>query len=99
MENIPVFKKYVIVNVVMIYWHGMMFFTGVMGFGSASGSPSKMVMIQALLLFSIIGASPNLFVFLHSLIKKKDVKENALWAGVFFLIVVISYFIAFSSVL
>ncbi|MDX1806290.1 MAG: hypothetical protein R3267_04655 [Paenisporosarcina sp.] len=93
------FKKYVLINILLIGFHILMYFTAAMGFGSASSNPPQMVVFQAILMMSVTGASPNLFIFLYSLFKKKNIVENALWALVFSLIVMVAYFTVFWDLL
>lgn len=83
----------------MIFFHAMMYFIGVMGFGGRTGNESLVELVFNLLLFSLFGAAPNLVVFLISYIRKKDVKRNLLWAESFSLLVIIGYFIMFSPIL
>lgn len=94
-----VFIKYLVINLLLIFFHVLMFFVGVMGFGGGTGNESRIVLLQALLMFSFFGASPNLFIFLVSLIRGRKVKENALWTTVFMVLVMVAYFITFWSVL
>lgn len=76
-----------------------MYFTAVMGFGSGSSNPPQIVVFQVILMMSVTGASPNLFIFLYSLFKKKNIVENALWALVFSLFVMVGYFTVFWELL
>lgn len=66
----------------------MMYFTAVMRFGSASTNPPQTVVFQAILMMSVVGASPNLFIFLYSAFRKKNIVE----ALIFSLIVMVGYF-------
>jgi hypothetical protein len=93
------FKKYLLSNILLIGFHILMYFTAVMGFGSGSPNPPQIVVFQAILMMSVVGASPNLFIFLYSAFKKKNIVENALWALVFSLIVMIGYFTVFWELL
>ncbi|HSO59014.1 MAG TPA: hypothetical protein VLQ66_12435 [Paenisporosarcina sp.] len=93
------FKKYLLINILLIFFHIMMYFGAVMGFGSATGRPPKIEIIKFLLVFSAIGASPNLLVFLFSAIRRKRIRENALWASVFSLIVMVGYFTLYWNLL
>ena len=93
------FKKYLSINIFLIIFHIMMYFTAAMGFGSASTNPPQTVVFQAILTMSVVGASPNLFIFLYSAFRKKNIVENALWALVFSLIVMIGYFTVFWELL
>lgn len=93
------FKKYLLINILLIGFHFMMYFGAVMGFGSATGRPPKLEIIKFLLVFSAIGASPNLLVFLFSAIRRKSIRENALWASVFSLIVMVVYFTVYLELL
>ncbi|QBP40190.1 hypothetical protein [Paenisporosarcina antarctica] len=93
------FKKYLLINIFLIVFHFMMYFTAAMGFGSGSPNPPQIVVFEAILTLSIVGASPNLFIFLYSAIRKKKIVENALWALVFSLIVMIGYFTVFWELL
>lgn len=70
-----------------------------MGFGSGGPNPPQIVVFQAILMMSVAGSSPNLFIFLYSLFKKKNIVENALWALVFSLIVMVAYFTVFWEML
>lgn len=76
-----------------------MYFTAAMGFGSGSSNPPQIVVFQVILMMSVVGASPNLFIFLYAAFKKKNIVENALWALVFALIVTIGYFTVFWELL
>ena len=93
------FKKYLLINILLIVFHFMMYFAAVMGFGSATGLPPKIEIIIFLLVFSAIGASPNLLVFLFSAIRRKRIRENALWASVFSVMVMIGYFTVYWNLL
>ncbi|WP_017379078.1 hypothetical protein [Paenisporosarcina sp. TG-14] len=93
------FKEYLLINILLIGFHFMMYFTAVMGFGSATGRPPKIEIIKFLLFFSAIGASPNLLVFLFSAIRRNSIRENALWASVFSLIVMVGYFTVYWNLL
>jgi hypothetical protein len=88
------FKTYALVNVALIGLHASMFFVGVMGFGSAEYA-SDWEILKGLAFFSLFGASPNLLVLTIALIKKKDVKENILFASLFFSIVFTTYMLVF----
>lgn len=72
--------KYVVLNVAMIFFHIIMFFAGVMGFGGAAGNEPKSEIFKALLFFAFIGASPNLVVLLISIIRKRKIKEHLTWS-------------------
>jgi hypothetical protein len=76
-----------------------MYFTAVMGFGGGTPNPPKSVIFKAILSLSLVGASPNLFVFLFSAFRKKNILENAIWSLVFSLIIVIVYFAVFWELL
>ena len=93
------FKKYLLSNILLIGFHILMYFTAVMGFGSGSHNPPQIVVFQAILMMSVVGASPNLFIFLYSAFKKKNIVENSLWALVFSLIVMIGYYTVFWDLL
>ncbi|WP_342429552.1 hypothetical protein [Neobacillus sp. FSL H8-0543] len=93
------FYKYLIINIALIFYHVPMFFVGVMGFGGGSGSEPLSVLIETLLIFAFTGASPNLLVFLYSAFRKKNTKQNAIWATCFSAIVMAAYIITFWSVL
>ncbi|MGB5944831.1 hypothetical protein [Paenisporosarcina sp.] len=93
------FKKYLLINILLIVFHLMMLFIAVMGIGGGTGHPSKSEMIKFILFFSSVGASPNLLVFLFSAIRKKSIRENALWAFIFSLIVMVGYFTLYWNLL
>jgi hypothetical protein len=94
-----VFYKYLTINIFLIFFHVAMFFAGVMGFGGGTGNEPTSVLVEALLFFAFIGASPNLLVFLYSAVRKKSIKQNAIWATCFFVIVMAAYITTFWSVL
>lgn len=93
------FTKYIFLNVALIFFHIIMFFAGVMGFGGAAGNESRSEILKALLFFAFIGTSPNLLVLLIAFIKKKNLKAHLVSASVFTIIVFAAYFIVFRSVL
>ena len=76
-----------------------MLFISVMGIGGGTGNPSKSEMFKFILFFSCVGASPNLLVFLFSAIRRKRIRENALWASVFSMIVMGVYFTVYWNLL
>ena len=93
------FKKYLLINILLIFFHVTMLFVAVMGIGGGTGHPPKSEMIKFILFFSSVGASPNLLVFLFSAIRRKSIRENALWAFVFSLIVMVVYFTVYWELL
>lgn len=97
--QLKIFLKYLMINILLLFFHVLMFFAGVMGFGGASGNEPLRVLLEALLVFAFTGASPNILIFFVAAIRKKNIKENAIWASVFFLIVMAAYMITFWSVL
>jgi hypothetical protein len=88
------FKTYALVNAALIGFHASMYFVGVMGFGSGEYA-SNWEIFKGLAFFSAFGASPNLLMLAIALFKKKDVKENMIFASLFFSIVFATYMIVF----
>ncbi|MGK7376360.1 hypothetical protein ACSFXN_00880 [Planococcus sp. 1R117A] len=90
-----VFKIYFLVNSSMILGHIALYLVSVMGLGSGNADAPRSEVINILLFMAALGASPNLLLFLAGLIKRKQVKENALWASAFTTIVLLGYLIVF----
>ncbi|WP_246945094.1 hypothetical protein [Bacillus pinisoli] len=94
-----ILKKYIFLNVLFIVFHVMMFFGGIMGFGSAPDYTPKIELLKGLLFFAFIGASPNLVILVLALIRGKQIRENMKWSLLFFALVFSIYVAVFWSVL
>lgn len=94
-----VFKKYLLVNLILLFVHPMLFFTGIMGFGSAPDHTPKIELIKAILSLAFVGACANLLVFIISAFSRKNIKQNLIWALAFFTLVFTVYLGVFWSVL
>lgn len=90
-----VFKIYFLINISMILGHIALYLVTVMGLGSGNLDAPRSEIVDILVFMALLGASPNVILFLASLIRKKQIKENALWATVFTLIVLLGYLIVF----
>lgn len=90
-----VFKIYFLINISMILGHIALYLVTVMGLGSGNRDAPRSEIINILAFMAALGASPNLLLFLASWIRKKQVKENALWAAVFAFIVLVGYLMVF----
>lgn len=93
-----VFFMYLGINIGLIIYHAIMFFVGTMGLGGRTGTESAGELANNILLFALFGAAPNLIIFLIAFFTKKHVKQNAIWATVFSLLIIAGYFKMFSSV-
>jgi NADH:ubiquinone oxidoreductase subunit 6 (subunit J) len=94
-----VFRKFLLVNGLLMFVHPMLFFAGIMGFGSAPDYTPKIELFKAMLSLAFVGACPNLLVFIISAFRRKEIKENLIWALIFFSLVFIVYLAVFWSVL
>lgn len=90
-----VFKIYFLINISMILLHIILYVVTVMGLGSGNEDAPRSEIVNILMFMAALGASPNLLLFLVSLLRRKQVKENALWAAVFTIIVLLGYLIVF----
>lgn len=86
-----VLKKYLLVNLALIFYHPMLYFAGIMGFGSAPVYTPDSELIKGIFALAFVGACPNLFVFLISAFRRKNIKENLIWFIVFFSFVFSAY--------
>jgi NADH:ubiquinone oxidoreductase subunit 6 (subunit J) len=93
------FKKFMIVNIALLPFHGMMFFGGIMGFGSAPDYTPKIELLKALITFAFIGAAPNLIVLAISLFQKDRIKEHVVLTSIYMVLIMAVYFLIFRSVL
>jgi hypothetical protein len=91
-------KKYMIVNIALLPFHGMVLFGGIMGFGSAPDYTPKLELLKALITFAFIGAAPNLIVLAISLFKKDRVKEHVVFTSIYMVLIMAVYFFIFRSV-
>ncbi|MFC4321350.1 hypothetical protein [Litchfieldia salsa] len=94
-----VFKKYLLVNGILLFTHPLLFFAGIMGFGSAPDYTPKVELFKAMSALAFTGGCPNLMVFLISTIRKKNIIENLIWSFVFFALVFGAYLAIFWSVI
>lgn len=90
-----VFKIYFVLNIGMMVGHIALYLVTVMGLGSGNLDAQRSEIVDILVFMALLGASPNVILFLASLLRKKQIKENALWATVFTLIVLLGYLIVF----
>lgn len=90
-----VFKIYLLFNIGLIAVHVLLYVVTVMGLGSGSEDAPRSEVVNILVFMAILGASPNLLLFLISLLRRKQVKENALWAAVFTVLVLLGYLLVF----
>ncbi len=90
-----VFKIYFFINLSMIFGHVILFVVTIMGLGSENLNAPRSEAVDILMFMAILGASPNMILFIASVIRKKQIKGNALWASVFTIIVLLGYSIAF----
>lgn len=90
-----VFKIYLLFNMGLIGVHVLLYVVTVMGLGSGNEGAQRSEVVNILMFMAALGASPNLLLFLVSLLRKKQVKENALWAAVFTLVVLLGYLVVF----
>lgn len=90
-----VFKIYFLINISMILLHIILYVVTVMGLGSGNEDALRSEIVNILVFMAVLGASPNLLLFLISLLRRKQVKGNALWAAVFTVIVLLGYLIVF----
>jgi hypothetical protein len=93
-----VFFMYLGINIVLLFYHALMFFAGAMGLGGRTGTESTGVLFYHIFLFALFGAAPNFIVFILAFFMRKSVKQNAIWATVFSVLIITGYFIIFSSV-
>ena len=89
------FKIYLLINIGFILGHIALYLVTVMGLGSGNRDAPRSEIVNILVFIAVLGASPNGLLFLASWIRKKQVKENALWAAVFTVLVLLGYFIVF----
>lgn len=94
-----VFLMYLGINIVLIFYHAIMYFVGVMGLGGRVGTESSGELIYNILLLALFGAAPNLVIFIISFFMKKSLKQNAIWATVFSIAIILIYYYVFSSAL
>lgn len=94
-----VFKKYLLVNGILLFIHPFIFFGAVMGFGSAPDYTPKIELFKAMLAIAFTGSCPNIFVFLIAVIRKDNIKENLIWSFVFFCLIFSSYLTIFWSIM
>lgn len=90
-----VFKIYFFINLSMIFGHIALYVVTIMGLGSGNLNAPRSEVVNILIFMAVLGASPNVILFLASLIRKKQIKDSALWAIVFTVIVLLGYSIAF----
>jgi hypothetical protein len=96
--DLKVFLMYLGINIALIFYHAIMYFVGAMGLGGRTGTESAGELTYNILLFALFGAAPNLIIFIIAFFLKKSVKQNAIWATVFSLMIIVGYFSMFSSV-
>ncbi|MGK7376315.1 hypothetical protein ACSFXN_00650 [Planococcus sp. 1R117A] len=89
------FKTYLFINICFIFLHICLYLVTIMGLGSGNRDAPRSEVINIMLLFAIIGLSPNLLLFFASVFRKKEIRENALWAAVFSMLILLGYFLAF----
>jgi len=90
-----VFKIYFLINISMILLHIILYVITVMGLGSGNEDAPRSEIVNILVFMAALGASPNLLLFLIGLLRRKQVKENTLWAAVFTVIVLLGYLMVF----
>lgn len=90
-----VFFMYLGINIFLIFYHVLMFFVGTMGLGGLTGTESTGEVVYNTLLIALSGAAPNLIIFFIAFFAKKHVKQNAVWAAVFSLLIIVGFFLCF----
>lgn len=90
-----VFRIYCLFNIGLIVVHILLYVVTVMGLGSGNEDAPRNEVVNILVFMAVLGASPNLLLFLNGLLRRKQVKENALWAAVFTCVVLIGYLVVF----
>lgn len=88
-----VFKAYLIINIAFFFLHAGLYVVTVMGLGSGNSDAARSEIVNILILIAAIGLLPNVLLFCTSFIRKQEILENALWASVFSVLVMLGYFI------
>lgn len=95
---LKVLLKYFLINVVLLVFHYVLTVLGAMAFGGPSDSVPTFTLVRTFVIFILVAIAPNMLVFLFSVIRKKRIKENALWAFVFVSVTIVVYIFNFKFI-
>ena len=90
-----ILRKYIMFNLLLILYHGLMFIVSTMGF-SESYNSTKRVLLETYYIFCVVGGFPNIIYMIANLIRKKEWKWNIVFglsfASLLFLVYYFGYY-------